>query len=219
MHGWYSNNFTRTQGGSLMSDNSPPPATSSWLLHRWKEQYGVDLIVGGDPCQENSNARQNTGLTQKSLGSEFIRIVDILRPWGVLRENPAAVRGDAPWPWFRFRRALESIGYDVVPYRLRSCCFGKDHKRERLFLFAVRADTMCERLEGDVLEEMARAARQRGCHIAGQNRRHATSRICRASDGIPYWKQRLKGLGNAIDVDVAEFIGNQIYPLIQQLKT
>lgn len=188
----------------------PPPPDSPWLFHRWKERFGVDLIVGGDPCQENSNARQNTGLTQKSLGSEFIRIVDLLRPWGVLRENPAAVRKDAPWPWFRFRHALESIGYAVVPFRLRSCCFGKDHKRERLFLFAVRADSMCAGLEGDVVEEMARATRQRVFNSSGQNRRNPTPRICRAADGVSHWKHRLKGLGNAIDVDVAEFNGINI---------
>ncbi|MEQ8636875.1 DNA cytosine methyltransferase [Gimesia maris] len=197
----------------------PPKPDSAWLLHRWKERYGVDIIVGGDPCQENSNARQNTGLTQKSLGGEFIRIVDLLRPWGVLRENPAAVRKDAPWPWFRFRHALESIGYVAVPFRLRSCCFGKDHKRERLFLFAVRADSMCAGLEGDVVEEMARAGRRSGVrNTTGQDRRNPTPRICRAADGVSHWKHRLKGLGNAVDVDVSEFNGINLMRAIMQSK-
>ncbi len=189
----------------------PPPCQSPWLLHRWKQRYEVDLICGGDPCQENSNARQRTGLSQKSLGGQFIRIINILRPRFVLRENPSAVRSDAPWPWFRFRSALESIGYIAVPFRLRSCCFGKDHKRERLFLFAVRADSMCAGLERNVFEEMERAYRQEKIrNTARQNRRNTTPRICRAVDGISNRVERIKAGGNAVDVDVSEYIGRQI---------
>lgn len=93
----------------------------------------VDLICGGDPCQRNSNAWRH-GDGSPSLGDEFIRIVDECRPRLVLRENPSTVRKDAPWPWWRFRRNLEELGYAVLPFRLRACCVGLDHRRERLFL-------------------------------------------------------------------------------------
>lgn len=175
------------------------------------KEWEVDLIVGGDPCQENSNARQRTGLESPSLGHEFVRVVGAIRPRLVLRENPAAVRADAPWPWWRMRSALESIGYVVLPFRLRACCLGADHQRERLFLLAERADAMQTRLEGDVIEEMAGASwLQEVRDVAGQDRRHPSPRICRAVDGIPHRTHRIKAGGNAVDVRVAEWIGRRI---------
>src|SRR5262245_22152040 len=70
----------------------------------------VDLICGGDPCQENSNARGRSKARRKSPAIHFIRIVKELRPRLVLRENPPS-QSDASWPWWRFRDCLESLGY------------------------------------------------------------------------------------------------------------
>lgn len=170
-----------------------------------------DLIVGGDPCQENSNARQTDALESPSLGADFIRVVDAIRPWLVVRENPSQVRPDAPWPWWRFRSSLQSIGYIVLPFRLRSCCFGADHQRDRLFLFAECSDSLQARSQGDVIEAVERAAGGEGvCHSAGQDRRHPTPRISRSSDGIPDRVDRIRACGNAVHVDVAEWIGRTI---------
>lgn len=118
----------------------PPPD-----LDRWR----VDVIVGGDPCQENSRARITSGTRSPSLGHEFVRVVDVLRPRVVVRENPARVRRDAPWPWWRMRAALEGIGYVVLPFRLRACCFGAVHERDRLFLLAALPDANGVGLRGE----------------------------------------------------------------------
>lgn len=171
----------------------------------------VDVICGGDPCQENSNARQGTGLESPSLGGEFIRVVDELRTRLVVRENPSRVRSDAPWPWHRFRAALEQLDYIVVPFRLRACCFGLDHQRERLFLLGQRADTVQTRLQRHEFEEMARASWQSSlCHITGQDRRRPAPRISRGTDGIPNRAHRIRGLGNAVVPQVAQWIAERI---------
>jgi DNA (cytosine-5)-methyltransferase 1 len=104
------------------------------------EEWRVDIIFGGDPCQENSRQRISKCVSHPSLGGEFIRIVDAIRPRLVLRENPSQVHADAPWPWWRFRDALRDIGYLVFPFRLRACCLGADHRRERMFLLASLPD-------------------------------------------------------------------------------
>ena len=78
----------------------------------------VHLTCGADPSQANSAAGNSR---QTRLGGEFIRIVDELGPRIVLRENPSHIRRDAPWPWWRFRSELESLGYAVLPFRLRAC--------------------------------------------------------------------------------------------------
>lgn len=166
-------------------------------------------------CQENSNARQGTGLESPSLGGEFIRVINALRPQFVLRENPSRVRADAPWPWWRFRSALESIGYSVLPFRVRACCVGADHQRDRLFLLAELSDAMQARSQRTKLEEMAGQNAERfgsqGIRNAPRlNRWIATPRICRSADGVSSRIQRTKALGNAVVPQVAEYIGRCI---------
>lgn len=176
------------------------------------DEYGFpDIIVGGDPCQENSNARRSGTIRSPSLGGEFIRIIDELQPRFVLRENPASVRSDAPWPWFRFRAELESRNYAVVPFRLRACCVGGDFRRERLFLFAELQESERTRLKRDVGKIMERANQRRyDADTTGPNRWSSTPRICRGVDRIPNRVDRLRTLGNAVVPQVAEWIGKRI---------
>ena len=184
-----------------------------------RKHWAVDLIAGGDPCQENSNARKATGgLSQPSLGGEFIRVVATIRPRLVLRENPAAVAVDAPWPWQRFRDELERLDYAVLPFRLRACCFGFDHRRDRLFLLAEMADTLSTRPQRPEFEELAGTFRQRCeevsreaiCDPARRNRRLPAPRVCRGADGVPHRVDRLRCLGNAVVPQVAQWIGERI---------
>ena len=170
----------------------------------------VDIICGGDPCQENSNARQGIQARYISLGQEFIRLVDENRPRFVVRENPTATRADAPWPWWRFRSELERLDYLVIPFRLRACCFGFDHRRDRLFLLAVKADSVPKGLQGDEFKEMAGTRGEGLCDVARRDRRNPSPRICRGIDGIPHRVDRLRGLGNAVIPAIAEFVGRML---------
>ena len=170
----------------------------------------VDVICGGDPCQRNSNAWRHGG-GSASPAFQFLKIVDQLRPRIVVRENPTAVRADAPWPWWRFRNGLECLGYSVLPFRLRACCVGADHTRDRLFLLATLPDTDgagLERAEREVLADQDEGRYH--TDTRGPDRWYATSRVCRGADGIPHRVDRLRGLGNAIVPQVAEWIGRRI---------
>jgi DNA (cytosine-5)-methyltransferase 1 len=170
----------------------------------------IDVICGGDPCQANSNARTH-GKTPDSPADHFIRIVAECRPRIVLRENPSVVRKDAPWPWRRFRDALESLGYIVLPFRIRACCTGLDCRRERLLLLATLPIPECEGLEGHVSQIMAgKIEGGQDTDPARSDRWHPTPRICRGSDGIPNRVDRLKSLGNAFPPSMSERIGRAI---------
>lgn len=170
----------------------------------------VDLICIGDPCQSNSNAQRN-GSGAPSLGGEGVRVVDELRPRLVLRENPSVVKRDAPWPWHRFRGELERLGYAVLPFRLRACCAGADHRRERMFLLAALQDADQTGLEGDECEILAGADEGRpDADIARPDRWSAAPRICGRADGIPHRRERLEGLGDAVVPQVAQIIGGLI---------
>jgi DNA (cytosine-5)-methyltransferase 1 len=175
--------------------------------------WGVDLICGGDPCQGNSNAGSVHKVEHDDTGAEFVRIVDTIRPRIVVRENPSRSRNDALWPWWRMRSELERVGYVVLPFRLRACCVGADHERDRLFLLAELLDANSKRLSR-VNRKWITPKHSKRTII---NRIRDTWQdslpspvICRGDDGIPNRVDRLRGLGNAVVPQVAEWIGRRI---------
>lgn len=176
-------------------------------------QWAVDMICGGDPCQGNSNAGSVHKVAREDLGTEFLRVVAAIRPRLVLRENPSRSRPDALWPWRRMRDGLGRLGYAVLPFRLRACCAGADHERERLFLLASLPDADGERPQGFDGEGLAvrDAGRAAGDRVrVGSPDRLPPPRICRGADRVPDRVERLVGLGNAVDPRVAELIGRRI---------
>lgn len=160
----------------------------------------VDAIIGGDPCQANSAAAGPHRSRVESLGGEFLRVVDAIRPRIVLRENPSRTRKDAPWPWWRFRAGLESLGYAVLPFRLRACCLGADHQRERVFLLAEHANPDSKRLEGRDYEGECRVQPATIPPFLGP----ATWDDVRAMEGhrsragLPGYVERVTGYGNSV---------------------
>ena len=95
----------------------------------------VDLICGGFPCQDISNAGKRAGIEGKRSGlwKEFLRIIRMVRPKYVLVENVAAlanrgldvVLGD-----------LSESGYDAEWNIVSAASVGAPHRRKRLFVFA-----------------------------------------------------------------------------------
>ena len=95
----------------------------------------VDLICGGFPCVDISNAGKRVGIggARSGLWSEYARIVRELRPRYVLVENVAAltIRGLE-----RVLADLAACRYDAEWQVFRAADVGAPHKRERLFLVA-----------------------------------------------------------------------------------
>src|SRR6266496_1290630 len=97
----------------------------------------VDLICGGFPCQDISQAKtinaQGLDGERSGLWKEFYRVICELRHRYALVENVAALlyRGIG-----RVLGDLAAIGYDAIWQVLRACDFGLPHRRERLFIIA-----------------------------------------------------------------------------------
>ena len=188
------------------------------LEHHWPDvpRYGdirnardlspVDLIAGGFPCQDISNAHTNgarRGLdgTRSGLWSEFRRIVADTRPRWVLVENVAA-----PERWLSGVRAdLALDGYASVPLELSAGTFGAPHRRPRIFVVA-HADG-----EGEPLGALhAQVARLRPLPRRSGPWRLPPPGGLRVADGVPRAVDRCRVLGNAVVPDVAEWIGGQV---------
>ena len=170
-----------------------PPPSGEW---------GVDLICGGDPCQANSHARGDRP-GGASEAAAFLSVVDAIRPLFVLRENPPSSRR-APWPWHRFRDCLERIGYAVLPFRIRACCLGGDHRRERVFLLAELCDPM---RGGQPRDDWSQTSRT----IAAERLQWpAVPVVRRSARRIPNRVDRIRTLGNAVAPQVAEWLGRQL---------
>ncbi len=95
----------------------------------------VDILTGGFPCQDISNAGKGVGITgsRSSLWKYYFKAIRILRPRIALIENVAAltkkglnvVLGN-----------LAEIGYDAEWYNISASAVGANHQRERIFIIA-----------------------------------------------------------------------------------
>jgi DNA (cytosine-5)-methyltransferase 1 len=94
-----------------------------------------DLVCGGFPCQDISNAGPRTGIegARSGLWGEMLRVVCELRPRYVLVENVAALlaRGLG-----RVLGDLAASGYDAEWDCIPAAAAGAPHRRDRVWLLA-----------------------------------------------------------------------------------
>ncbi len=151
-----------------------------------------DIICGGFPCQDISNAGKRAGIhgARSGLWVEFARVIGELRPPQVFIENVAAlVNRGLP----DVLRSLAALGYDAEWDVFSACEVGAPHARERLFLLAY---SNCDREPvGSVDVETPRV--QDATEIVWNRRTPPTGTLGMA-DGIAGTMDRLRLLGNAV---------------------
>lgn len=127
----------------------------------------VDVIFGGFPCQDLSQAGRRAGLvdkdgnvTRSGLWFEMLRIISECRPRFVIGEN---VRGAINAALDTVTSGLESEGYEVRACLIPASSVGAPHQRERLFVLGVRGDLLnIESLCGVGLADSGTHELQRG---------------------------------------------------------
>ncbi len=195
-----------------------------------------DLICGGFPCQDISNAGKRAGIDgeRSGLWSEFYRIICEFRPRFVLVENVAALlvpcRYGEPAPIARVLGNLASIGYDAEWTGIRADSLGVPQARPRIFIVAdsarVGSRTIFHQNTFDVTGNPARLHASCGVTPDIDYKDNRTRSVPFLDDGtwaeipdgerigndsgIPYRMDRLKSLGNSVVPQVAEFIGRAI---------
>lgn len=108
----------------------------------------VDLLAGGFPCQDISNAGKRAGIDgeRSGLWGEFARLVREIRPRYVLVENVGALLGRGI---DRVLGDLAALGYDAEWESLPAAAFGAPHLRWRVFLVAYPNGDRCNGRAGE----------------------------------------------------------------------
>lgn len=182
----------------------------------------VDLICGGFPCQDVSLAGKRKGLKGRrtTLWSEFYRIICEVKPRWILVENvPGLLSSDDGRFFGQILRDLAQGGYDAEWDCIPAAAIGAPHRRDRVYIVANRngARQLFESAKCNLEWMRALCKWDKAQHGFGsisaalrQGRLGEFGGVPRMVDGIPNRVDRLRGLGNAVVPQVAEWIGQQI---------
>ncbi len=174
----------------------------------------VDVLCGGFPCQDISLAGKGAGIEgqRSGLWAEYARLIGELRPRYVVVENVAALRTRG---LDRVLGDLAACGYDAEWDCLPADAVGAPHRRDRLWLVAypdgLRRDWGTER---DIFASARLETPQRhhvdGLALAPGTAWASEPDVGRMVHGLPQRVDRLRGLGNAIVPQIAEWIARRI---------
>lgn len=131
----------------------PPAPTEDWR---------VDVLTGGFPCQDVSNAGNCAGIEAERSGlfRQALRVAGVLRPTWILLENVAALLGRGMGTVIA---ELAALGYVGEWHCLPAAAFGAVHIRDRVFIMAHRPE---ERLSTALLAPRGFSTRGYGTDLA-----------------------------------------------------
>jgi DNA (cytosine-5)-methyltransferase 1 len=167
----------------------------------------VDVIAGGFPCQDISNAGTGAGLagTRSGLWREFSRLVGELRPGYVIVENVTALLGRGLGDVLG---DLAAFGYDAEWECLPAGAFGAAHIRDRVFVVAYTHGQRRQKLNSTAVPAIL--GQHTGIPFEAGHYWRTQPMPDRVANGVPYRVDRLRGLGNAVVPQVAQFVGECI---------
>ena len=180
----------------------------------------VDLIAGGYPCQPFSTAGKRGGTNDaRHLWPYFRNAIGRIRPRYALLENvPGHVTLGLP----TVISDLATLGYDAEWQIISAAAFGAPHLRERLFIVAYPASGASRHAQphglGEVFGQTTKFVKKNS-----DNRTHgdwwkSEPDVGRVANGVSNRVDRLKGLGNAVVPQVAEFVGYLIREHAKQFQ-
>jgi DNA (cytosine-5)-methyltransferase 1 len=136
---------------------------------------GIDLLVGGTPCQDFSVAGLRAGMAGErgALSLEFLRLADRARPrWLVWENVPGVLSSDGGRALGAFLGGLAELGYGFAWRVLDAQYFGLAQRRKRVFVVGCAggqwqraAAVLLERasLRGDPAPSREEGSRVAGC--------------------------------------------------------
>lgn len=183
-----------------------------------------DVICGGFPCQDISEAGKRAGITGEKSGlwKEYARLIGEVRPKWAVVENVRALRGrglDA------VLRDLAQSGYDAEWYCLPASFAGSPQHRERIWIVAYPNSCNARQSQPGNSSHCVSQARQneasqigRRLSLRGKQDWLPEPAICRVVNGISANVHRVSMLGNAVVPQIAEIIGKAIIEFEQGMN-
>jgi len=167
--------------------------------------HPVDIIYGGFPCQDISVAGDGKGLEgdRSGLFFEMLRVIIQLRPPFIFLENVPAIRTRGGE---RLCKELAGIGYDCRWTTNTASEFGAPHKRERWWLlghtsFYTTIERLPEGASENIQSKIKKSIEQiinNLCSETPKNPWKVEPPVCGMDDGVPYWVDRIRALGNSV---------------------
>lgn len=108
-----------------------------------KEKYSnINLIVGGFPCQDISNAGKGKGLNGKRSGLvwELLKIIEYYKPEFVFLENVSNLKNKGLKDLLLY---LDNLGYDTKWSIIKASNVGALHRRARTFILSKNRKKKC----------------------------------------------------------------------------
>lgn len=153
----------------------------------------VDLVVGGFPCTDVSNAGKRAGLggSASGLWREYRRIVRDVGPRLVFVENVAALRSRG---LAEVLGDLAALGFDAEWECLRASDVGAPHRRDRIFILA---HAECEFIR----DESGRRGREDGADSPGAGAARAPMAHAARVGWSEWWPERTRAEGRSVAAD------------------
>lgn len=173
-----------------------------------------DVICGGFPCQDISRCGFQVGIDageRSGLWREYARIICHIRPQFVVVENVAALLDGGMG---RVLGDLAKIGFDAEWESFPACAFGAPHTRERVFVVSYPTGS---RFQRSLQAQQVNKTTSEGWNgeptrvLSGVwNRWVNDGSDTRVVNGFSHRVGRVRGAGNAVIPQVAEWIGRRL---------
>ena len=123
-------------GAHILRDDAGAPVAIEGVNFR-DYSDGVDLLVGGPPCQGFSQLGKGLSDDPRNrLWRDFVSAVEVVRPTAFLMENvPPILRSEEGRATLDVAR---SLGYDVTSGVIKAEAFGVPQRRRRAFILGTR---------------------------------------------------------------------------------
>jgi DNA (cytosine-5)-methyltransferase 1 len=175
----------------------------------WGNVVRPDVICGGYPCQPFSQAGKRRGEDDPRHLWPWVRdAISELRPRYAVLEN---VRGHVSLGLSTVLGELAHIGYDAEWTVISAASLGAPHLRERVIIVAY---PQCKRNGQHRIATDAAVFNKCWTSDTGRETRDVIGQwwenqpsVGRVAYGIPHRVDRLRGLGNAVVPQVAQFVG------------
>ena len=182
----------------------------------WGTVERPNVICGGYPCQPFSTAGKRRGTDDPRHLWPWVRTaISELRPDYAILEN---VRGHLSMGGLQVIRELAEIGYDAEWRVISAAGLGAPHRRDRLIIVAYPNECKLGNDNKRRNDQGTFTARREVffAHSASGSTRGTNSHwvfepnVGRVANGVSNRVDRLRGLGNAVVPQVAEYVGRLI---------